>query len=159
MSNSKQLHAFGQWVTSRKISHFFLILISNSDPISGLLAPVIVGNLSHDIDCNTFHIIFNKLWIGKVRHTLHQHIIHPMDKIELFLWQQIYPGLRDRDDEGRTAAQAMLAVAVAMAMYSREEQARQCSKRRTYLVCTNLLPHPSNGTPWQQLYKSKSNHA
>ena len=79
-----------------------------------------------------------------------------MDEAEAFLWLQVN---QDEADDDAQAAQAAFGVSVAMIAHYHQERARQLSSRRTYLVRANLLPNPRFGTPWQRLYRSKSDRA
>jgi hypothetical protein len=79
-----------------------------------------------------------------------------MDEAKAFLWLQVN---QDEADDDAQAAQAVFGASVAMIAHYHQERAWLLSSRHTYLVWANLLPNPCFGTPWQQLYWSKSNRA
>ena len=79
-----------------------------------------------------------------------------MDEVEAYLWLQTHHVLDNDEDQ---LAKAVLGLTATMAVHSQEERARRRAKKRAYLVRANLLPNPRFGTPWQQLYRSKSDRA
>ena len=79
-----------------------------------------------------------------------------MDEVEAYLWLQTHLVLDSDEDQ---VAKAVLGLTATMALHSQEERAQRCAKKRAYLVRANLLPNPRFGTPWQQLYRSKSDRA
>ena len=79
-----------------------------------------------------------------------------MDDVEAYLWLQTHHVLNNDEDQ---VAKAALGLIATMAVHSQEERARRRAKKRADLVRANLLPNPRFGTPWQQLYRSKSDCA